>query len=119
MFLLDLPVEVQHQILVKLEGISLARAECVCKLWKDIVATPLFNLVWRQICLNDIEESALVELTGIEDILMCHLKYTVRSDNTQKTDLLIWKYVYKKWCTNKRAGHWPVVKSEMKANEGS
>lgn len=119
MSLSDLPLEVQHQILIKLDAISLARAQCVCKLWDNIVTTPLFNLVWRQICLNDIEESVLVELTGVQDILMCDLKYTVKLDDIQKTNVHIWKYVYKKWSTNKKAGNWPVVKSEMKANEGS
>lgn len=117
MFLSNLPPELQKEILVNLDGLSLANAECVCKLWYDILTTSPFNLVWRRECLYDIEESVLVQLTGIEDILVAELRCTARSGD-MKVDTRVWKAVYKKWHTCKKAGHWPVMKSEIKANEG-
>ena len=119
MLLSNLPPELHNQILVNLCGISLAKAECVCKLWNKIVTAPPFNLIWRRECLTDIEESVLVQLTGVEDILVCNLKYSEKPVNKKLDCNHVWKAVYKKWYTSKKAGYWPVAETKIKTSEGS
>ena len=125
MSLSRLPSELQHEILVHLDGIALARAESVCKLWHEILTTQPFNSVWRRECLSNIEESVLVELTGIEDILVTELRRSWPitfdksvNDNGMKTHVCVWKSVYKKWHTCKKVGKWPVMKSEIESKQG-
>ncbi|KAJ8298160.1 hypothetical protein KUTeg_024691 [Tegillarca granosa] len=67
----QLPKEMLAFILSKLDGISLVKAQRVCKLWYDIIHSfERHFYIWLLTCLKEIPLNNIVELTEIWDLLL-------------------------------------------------
>ena len=61
----QLPAELQETILLYLDGPSLARAQCVCKLWKNIIDNlGKVGNIWFAKCHQEIPPGVLMLLVG-------------------------------------------------------
>ncbi|OWF47643.1 uncharacterized protein LOC110454100 [Mizuhopecten yessoensis] len=92
--------EIQVLILSKLDGLSLARVQKVCRLWYDIVDDfEKYFHVWLRCCLTEISICDLVEITGLLEIDESD-DLLVTADNLKKLPTIFWREVYAEYHRN-------------------
>ncbi|XP_060065295.1 uncharacterized protein LOC132545616 [Ylistrum balloti] len=92
--------EIQVLILSKLDGLSLARAQKVCRLWYDIVDDfEKYFHVWLRCCLTEISTCDIVEISGLLEIDESD-DLILTANNLKKLPTIFWKEVYAEYHRN-------------------
>ncbi|XP_069130323.1 uncharacterized protein [Argopecten irradians] len=92
--------EIHVLILSKLDGLSLARVQKVCRLWYDIVDDfEKYFHVWLRCCLTEISTYDLAEITGLLEIDESE-DLVVTADNLKKLPTIFWREVYAEYHRN-------------------
>ncbi len=96
MDIVQLPAELQEAILFNLDGVSLARAQCVCKLWKNCVENlSKVKTIWFDKCVQEIPTGTLLILAGTTP---CRTAGTWAQ----------WRKLYQRWYCSRFVKSWNV-----------
>ena len=92
----ELPTELQEAILFHLDGASLARSQCVCKLWQSCVDNlAKVKHVWFEKCSQEISPGTLKLLVGYEPM---------KCAGTWKQ----WRALYQRWYRSRFVKTWNI-----------
>ncbi|XP_033743259.1 uncharacterized protein LOC117329424 [Pecten maximus] len=92
--------EIHVLILSKLDGLSLARVQKVCRLWYDIVDDfEKYFHVWLRCCLTEISTCDIVEISGLLEIDESD-DLLATADNLKKLPTIFWREVYAEYHRN-------------------
>ena len=116
----QLPLELIDEILKHLDSISLVKSREVCRSWRALHFQRKYNLVWRCLCLRDIDRDILIEKTGKRVIFGCEDPDS--SNKSEKHASLIdgvdWAVVYREWFRSRHIGKWPSMACEFHCHRG-
>ena len=116
----QLPLELIDEILKHLDSISLVKSREVCRSWRALHFQRKYNLVWRCLCLRDIDRDILIEITGKRAIFGCEDPDS--SNKSKKHASLIdgvdWAAVYREWFRSRHIGKWPSMSCEFNCHRG-